>query len=71
MTALSISISTEALERLQRASLELGRTVEDLAESAVEEAALEWSRGRPAPRPLTDAEIGARFLRDASPGWMR
>ena len=36
--------SAEAVARLERAALELGRSVEDLATSAVEEAALAWAR---------------------------
>jgi len=34
----------QALERLERAAAATGRTVDDLATSAVEEAALAWAR---------------------------
>lgn len=52
-----ISPDKQALERLERAAAATGRTVEDLATSAVEEAALAWARDNgfpgenPAPAP--------------------
>jgi hypothetical protein len=48
---LSIVVSDAAFDRLRRASLELGRTVEDLAEGVVEDAALRWETDRPSPLP--------------------
>lgn len=49
---LNLSISEETMERLKIVSSETGRTPEDLAESAVAEAALEATkhRYRKAPR---------------------
>ena len=40
----AIGISDEANERLQHASTQLGRSVLDLIECAVEEAALDWAK---------------------------
>lgn len=49
MPALHLSIDQAALDRLTRASARLNRTVDDLAECAVEEAALDWERNNPDP----------------------
>lgn len=39
-----VSVDEMTMDRLRRASKETGREVEDLARSAVEEAALSWAR---------------------------
>lgn len=40
MTILSVYLSTPAYQVLERVAAETGRTVEDLAESAIEDAAI-------------------------------
>lgn len=49
MSVLSIYVDDEPHRRLITLSKELGRSVEDLAECAVSEAALDAFRGRPTP----------------------
>lgn len=44
---LSVYITAETSARLEKLSREMGRTVEDLADSSVSEAALNAFRGRP------------------------
>jgi hypothetical protein len=47
MPMLSVYVDDETLARLERASRQDGRSVGDLAESAVAEAALGWHRDNP------------------------
>jgi hypothetical protein len=44
---MQIFIDSAARARLERAAKATGRTVEDLAASAVEEAALDWDKANP------------------------
>jgi len=49
MAILHVFVSDDDLEALQTESRDLCRSVEDLAESAVSEAVLQWKRDQPAP----------------------
>lgn len=44
----------KTVEILQRAAEATGRTVEDLATSAVEEEAMRWAQSNPEPKPDTE-----------------
>jgi hypothetical protein len=51
---MNIYIDSTARARLERAAAQTGRTVEDLASAAVEEAALDWDKANPEPKPDAD-----------------
>jgi hypothetical protein len=51
MAVLQCYVDDETLQRLQAASADTGRAVEDLAESAISETALAATRDRELPQP--------------------
>lgn len=63
---LSVHLDTATKERLDHVAAETGRTVAELAEAAIAEAALQYFRGREDPGDLNVAgRRGAELLNDA------